>query len=660
MKQENPKKSFKKRLRYHLDLWMSKGPGSMIALLFLATFIIIIILGVLEWIVQKKTGESFLHAVWNILLHALDPGVISGDKGSNLFLFVMLLATFAGVFFLALLIGFINDAIQKQMEKFAEGKVQVIETGHTVILGFGEAAFTILEELIEASREQKGKRNPVVVLSDLPKQEMEEKLRYRFPVTGNLTIICRSGSIYNYTALTRCSILTSKAIIVCAERDFDSIKAIVACTNILNGQKSKSESYITAVINDKQNEFAARIAGRDTENMGGSAPVNPGRRLELLMMETTIARLMTHTCCQSGLSKVFVELFGFSGSELYIVRAEKIGRGSSKKMVNKTLREINLCLSAAYAVGIIGQDGRPRIGDPNEIRLEKNTSLILLEKENRKVTCTSPKNVRPTTPAAVYEKRPIIVFIIGVNSKLPIILEEMKNYLSAGSTIYLMAEEGQPEAPDQDRLAEELSAAGITVSVCEAFHIYDYDRMKQLLDQYRPDHVMTLSDYSIDEDEADEKSLNLLLYLKQYLSGSSESPFGITSEMRRSDNQVLAQQTVSSDFIISRSIASLMMAQIAGNRELRSVFDYLLESDGFEIYLKPAAYYLEPDKEWDLFTITDAVAARGEIFIGYKKENEDPVINPVKLVRNKKTTLRFGLRDNVIVLSDGFSVRKTA
>ena len=195
MKQEKPKQSFKQRFHYKLDLWMSRGPGSMIVLLFQSTFIMILILGILEWIVQKKTGESFLHSVWNVLMHTLDPGVISGDtEGSSLFLFLMLLATFAGVFFLALLIGFINDAIQNKMEELAEGREPVIETGHTVILGFGEATFTILEELIEASENQKGKRNPVVVMGDLPKQEMEEKLRLHFPSFGNLTIVCRSGS----------------------------------------------------------------------------------------------------------------------------------------------------------------------------------------------------------------------------------------------------------------------------------------------------------------------------------------------------------------------------------------------------------------------------------------------------------------------------------
>ena len=199
MKERKSNKSIKEKLHYSLDLWMSKGSGSMIVLLCQATVIIILILGILEWIVQRRTGESFLHSVWNVLMHTLDPGVISGDtEGSFLFLLLMLLATFAGVFFLALLIGFINDAIQSKMEELAEGREPVIETGHTVILGFSESTFTILEELIESSENQGKRRNPVVVLGSLPKQEMEEKLRLHFASFGNLTIVCRSGSIYSF------------------------------------------------------------------------------------------------------------------------------------------------------------------------------------------------------------------------------------------------------------------------------------------------------------------------------------------------------------------------------------------------------------------------------------------------------------------------------
>ena len=652
MKKRNTRRSFREWVQYRIDLWMSRGAGSMILLLFEATGITIVLLGAMEWLVRKTSGESLGHAVWNVLMHTLDPGVISGDtEGSKLFLFLMLLATLAGVFFVALLIGFINDAIQGKMEELSEGRETVIESGHTVILGFSDAAFTILEELIEASENQKGRRNAVVIMGEPGKREMEEKLRFHFSSFGNLTIVCRSGSIYNYTDLARCSILTSRAIIVCAEHDFDTIKAIVACAHILNGAGEDCDTYITAVINQKQNEFAARIAGYDAREGSSSS------RLELLMMESTIARIMTHTCRQAGLSKVFEELFNFAGSELSIVRDDQQNRGLFTQIRGKTLREINRGLESSFAVGIIDAAGTVQISDPCSLRLEEGCSLIILEKDDDRVAFAAPGEITEAAPARRYQDEPVRILIMEANSKLPLILEEMGKYICSGSSIWLAPSAGQMEGLHLQEHILALEARGIHVTLCAETEIYDYEHLKKLLEESCPAHVMVLSDEEPDEDAADERSLILLLYLQQYHREHPEASFGITCEMRKITNQVLAQRTVSSDFIISRNMASLMMAQIAENRELRSVFETLLDSSGYEIYLKPASLYLQPGKEWDLFSVSDAVAAKGEVFIGYKKTGKDPVVNPQKMFRGRRTRLYVEPGDSFVVLAEDPSVR---
>ena len=142
-------------------------------------------------------------------------------------------------------------------------------------------------------------------------------------------------------------------------------------------------------------------------------------------------------------------------------------------------------------------------------------------------------------------------------------------------------------------------------------------RLYELLEQYLPDYVLMLSSEDIDESAADEKSLRLLLYVQQFKREHPELNIGLTCEMRNVKNQVLAQHTVTSDFIISRNIAALMMTQIAENRDLRSVFDQLLDSEGFEVYIKPAKYYFKPEGKMDYMSVSDAVAAKKEILIGY-------------------------------------------
>ena len=195
------KKNIYRRALYYFDIWLSKGTLSTIVLLIAFTAVLVLIIGVLSVIIGGQ--ESLGQALWNTMNHAFDPGVLSGDSGSKIFLFLMLLATLVGVFFLALLIGLINDGIQSRVSDMSKGIEPVVEADHVVILGFNESTFIIIGELIEAYRNQGDRRNAVVIMDQLDKEEMDDRIRIEFPDPGNLVIVCRSGSIYSSKDLLR-------------------------------------------------------------------------------------------------------------------------------------------------------------------------------------------------------------------------------------------------------------------------------------------------------------------------------------------------------------------------------------------------------------------------------------------------------------------------
>ena len=205
-------------------------------------------------------------------------------------------------------------------------------------------------------------------------------------------------------------------------------------------------------------------------------------------------------------------------------------------------------------------------------------------------------------------------------------------------------------------------------------HIDDHKFIYGLLEDTKPQYVLTLSPDELEDDEADEKALKLLLYCKNYKDTHPEANFGVTCEMRSVENQQLAQGTMVSDFVISRSIASLMMSQIAENRELREVFENLLSHKGFEIYMKPAKYYLDlrDGKPIDFFSIQDAVAEKGEIFLGYKKNSQSRdatgnatsasaesiiALNPAKVQDGVVTKFSFSEEDEFIVMAEDMKIR---
>lgn len=660
MPRKKDDRSLKVKVQYAIDNWLSRGAFSTICLLFALTGILVLVLGFIVWLLEKEAGRPLSNALWNSLVHTFDPGVLAGDAGSMAFLFLMLLATLCGMFFTALLIGFINDGIRSRMEDLAMGKEPVIEDGHVIILGFNEAIYVLLGELIEANRNQKKRRCSIVVLDSREKPDMEEQIRRRIPDTANTLVICRSGCISDFHDLERCSIRTCQSVIINAETDFDTIRAILACTQIFNEVPEDSSSFVTAVVNSGKNELAARIAGYDKDLETGDA-FDRRDRLELLLMESTIARIMTHTCRQTGLSKVFTEIFNFAGDEFYIIRKEPPYEDLFEALSGRTIREINRCLPTAIAIGVIDPKGMPLIGDPNLVRLEEGCSLVLMEEDDDRVSFHAPEEIVYAPPLCAFREEPIRLLIMECNPKLPLILREIREYIAAGSVIYIAGDSHSFESVLEEKDIEALTERDILAAKRDEASIYDYDVLSDLLDEARPDFILTLSDQKLPDDAADEKSLTLLLYLEQYKRLHPEVSYRITSEMRRVSNQVLAQKTMASDFVISRNISSLMMAQISQNRELKNVFESLLESDGFEIYMKPVRYYLSGPWPVDYYSLLDAVAEKKEIFIGYRRNAAgpagEPVCNPKKRTGGRKETLTLSPDDFLIVLAEDQTIR---
>ena len=65
-------------------------------------------------------------------------------------------------------------------------------------------------------------------------------------------------------------------------------------------------------------------------------------------------------------------------------------------------------------------------------------------------------------------------------------------------------------------------------------------------------------------------------------------PFNITVELQRESNQALAENEDRTDFLVSSSMASLFLAQLAESPELIDAFRELLSNRGNELYLLEA------------------------------------------------------------------------
>ncbi|NDB35785.1 MAG: hypothetical protein EB023_10720 [Flavobacteriia bacterium] len=125
--------------------------------------------------------------------------------------------------------------------------------------------------------------------------------------------------------------------------------------------------------------------------------------------------------------------------------------------------------------------------------------------------------------------------------------------------------------------------------------------------------------------------------------------------MRDIRNREVGIVAKADDFIIGDNITSLILAQIAENKELFKVFNSLFESEGSEIYLKPIKNYWNEGEVLTFYDMVSRAFEYNETAIGYRlMANEDNTsLNfGIKLNPRKDEVIGFNEGDYLIVLAE--------
>lgn len=646
----NNHSSFKKRLSYWFDNKMAQGFGPKIRLLLIVTIIFVVIIALLAALSHGGIYKNFISDFIRTFMYSLGKGgALNSDdtKISVIYFILMLLTIIYCMFFTAILIGLINNALRTKVEDLGKGRSNVVENNHILILGFNDATFILLKELIEANKNQNNPQT-IVVLGMIDQKNMIDQIHKRidWPKRRAKTrIICRTGSTYNFDDLKRCSIETCRSVIINASNDFDSIKAIMACSYIINEKKidTNKQPFFVSIIQNEENLLEAKHA------VNGSAT----DALIILALNDVLARIMVHTSRQPGLSDVFTELFNFLGSELYLFDNDPC----FPQFYGKTISDINQMLRTGFAVGVKKPNSEIIIDQPLNTIFEQGDSLIVVALDDNPLWIAPAQASTIETPKISSEQSDSTnVLIIGVAPVLESALREYSNYLTSGSSICVVDHKDQFHSIVEENTLQSLSDNNIDLSV-ETFDPSRKKNISILMSRFEPDCVLVLANEDAADQEAeDEFIMRTLIYLREYRSRSSHY-FSITCEMLRSKDKDLAAATGPDDFIISRHFAALMTAQISQNKEMAPLFETLLSNTGFEVYMKPAYWYVNVNSPINLFDVSRIVAERGEIFIGIRqKENgkyKSAEINPMKIAATSgiPTEYVFSEDDYFIVLS---------
>lgn len=622
------------RLRYRFDTSMARGPSALLGYLGLATVALVVLFGILALLVSLGPTADPVHALYNALLHVIDPGTVAGDDtGSPSFIVLQLILTFGGIVIFSAFIGVLATSVDERLHELRKGRSLVLERDHTLILGWSDTVFTVISELAIANENE---RDPsIVILAERDKVEMEDAIRDKVPELRGTRVICRTGSSIDLRDLAIANPQDARAIIVLSpdedEPDASVIKTILALTR---GPGRRPEPYhIVAEIQDARNLEAARLVAGD--------------EAVLVDKSETIARIIVQTARQSGAAAVYTELLDFDGDEVYF--------HADPSLEGKTYADAQLAYEDCTIIGVHGANGNSGLNPPADLVLPPGATVIAIAEDDSRLAAAERASTRADDGVIVavngFTAAPAHSLILGINSRTPTVIRELDAYVEPGSSVLVVAD----REIDRDALLAKIGPLRhLTVELQRG--ATTERRTLEALDLARFDHaiVMCYAD-DLDPQRADARTLVTLLHLRD-IADRSGVRCPVVSEMLDDRNRELAQVTKVDDVIVSDQVISLLLTQISENRHLAGVFTELFEADGSEVYLRDAGAYVTPGATTSFATFVAAASQRGETAIGYR--HADPTVAPdapadgVRVNPRKSLELTVRPGDRVIVLAE--------
>lgn len=624
------KHSWRDRLRYWFDNTMSKGSRSLLAWLGLIAAVVVFITAMLVWSIGQDTEVNFFEQVWAFAMIVIDTD--PNNTGGWAFRVVNFLLVVTSVFILSTLIGILTTGLEGKLEELRKGRSKVVESGHTVILGWSHQVLPILSELVIANMNLR--RSTVVLLGDRDKVQMEDEIRTRLGDTGRTRVICRSGTTLDVADLELLSLQAAKSIIIPSpmveEPDSWVIKTMLAITKL--SRDVGETKHIVAELRHPKNEDVARILGRD--------------EVQTILTGDVVARLLAQTCRQSGLSMVYTDLLDFEGDEVYFQE--------EPSLLGKSFGEALLAYEDSAVIGICPRGGEPVLNPPMDTVITEGDQVIAISQDDDTVRVSGQEDIgiegsliRAGDDTKRKKERTLV---LGWNWRAPFIILELDRYVSRGSKVSVLSEN-----PDVQSANEDLTGKLVNQSVSFA-HGDTTDRgalEEQPLDQI--DQVILLSNSDeMDTQRADARTLITLLHLRD-IADRGGFDFSIVSEMQDLRNRDLAEVTRADDFIVSDRLISLILTQMAENKNLGPVFKELFSAEGAEIRLKPASRFVQLHHPMNFYTVVEAAKQLGEIAVGYRVSSDahdadkdyGVVLNPVK-----SDSVAFAEDDRIVVLAE--------
>lgn len=647
------KTAFRDRLRYRVDNFFAGG-GASIFMALIAMFVLtFLIMGsirlILNLVYPDPIDAGFRdwgNIIWRTALQVVDIGSMGEDTESAFHnRTVGVITSLIGLALVSTLLAFVTSLIKEKLESLRRGKSMVLESDHTIILGFGIRTIEIIRELIEANASEKDAA--VVVLSELDKEKMDDTISDYLTDTETTRIVTRSGSTSNPLALKKIGVQSARSVVVLnpagpanppevkSKADYRVLKSMMAVVAALDG----GHIPVVAKLHFPQNRRLAE------GNLLG--------HIETIDEEQVLAKILVQTSRTPGLTMVYSDLVGFLGNEVYFCPVPERYHGLN-------FGEFAFYFKQSIPLGIKNSFGRIELNpDPGRV-LENGDEAIILAEDDSTIHFHEQAVITPE-PLALSSKQKTLdierYLILGWSSKSTMIIHEYGCYIKEGSVIDVAVTELSDEIRTQfQAVAEKHPGIRMNIRTVDAMS----PEFPAELQPETYETVIILAGQDNDIEEIDSETISILLKFRLYLgrleeeSGNGETTQLIT-EVMDSENVEIMQHAGVKDFIISNQFVSKILAQISQEPQVSGVYDILFKAEGSEIYLKTLDLYLaELPAKVCFADLMLAAQQRKEVCFGVRK-NGGPVMNGTSgeffIIPDKDTIFELGEDDQLITLA---------
>jgi len=297
-----------------------------------------------------------------------DPGTHADAEGMGMRI-VAFSTTMGGMCVFALMIGIISDFIGEKVDDLKKGRSRVIESSHTLMLGWSDMSLAIIQQISLANESEGG--GIIVVLAKNEKEEMEAELTAAMDSKeGGLQlkgseVIFRSGNTLAEHDLAKVSVHTARAIIALSdgfdpdEADSRMVRQILSLRGMLNKCNQEDPAHVVCELRDVDNKHLVEMVGKGL--------------VETVCAHDVIGRLMIQCARAAGLAHVLENLMGFDGDEFYLK--------DWPELTGERFGDIFLRFDDAVPIGV-KHDGIVILNPPDDQVIEEGDEILVLAEDD--------------------------------------------------------------------------------------------------------------------------------------------------------------------------------------------------------------------------------------------------------------------------------------